>query len=133
MTKISVDHIGIATESIKKSKIFWNLIGFKDSSSHIVENQGVKVQYLIGESGSRLELLEPLFSNSPVGKFITKNGPGIQQLAVIVSDIAGLINKLKENGVIIINDVPTKGADGKLISFIHPKSTGGVLVEIIQK
>jgi len=95
MTKISVDHIGIATESIKISKTFWNLIGFKDSTNHIVEHQGVKVQYLTGENGAKLELLEPLFSESPVGKFITKNGPGIQQLAVTVSDIAGLINKLK--------------------------------------
>lgn len=133
MSKISVDHIGIATESIKISKSFWNLIGFKDSSSHIVEDQGVKIQYLTGEKGAKLELLEPLSSHSPVGKFITKNGPGIQQLAVTVSDITGLIIKLKENGITIINDIPTKGADGKLISFIHPKSTGGVLVELIQE
>ncbi|MCP2507405.1 MAG: VOC family protein [Candidatus Thalassarchaeaceae archaeon] len=133
MNKISVDHIGIATESIEISKIFWNLIGFKDSSNHIVENQGVKVQYLTGESGAKIELLEPLFSESPVGRFISKNGPGIQQLAVTVSDITGLIIKLKENGIILINDAPTKGADGRLISFIHPKSTGGVLVEIIQE
>ncbi|MGY8692351.1 MAG: VOC family protein [Candidatus Poseidoniales archaeon] len=133
MNNINIDHIGIATESIEISKTFWNLIGFKDSTNHIVEHQGVKVQYLTGENGAKLELLEPLFSESPVGKFITKNGPGIQQLAVTVSDIAGLINKLKEHDVIIINEVPTKGADGRLISFIHPKSTGGVLVELIQE
>mgnify|MGYP001243433253 CR=1 FL=1 len=133
MNEVNIDHIGIATESIEISKKFWNLIGFKDSSNHVVESQGVKVQYLTGESGAKLELLEPIFSESPVGKFITNKGPGIQQLAVIVSDIAELIIKLKEHGVVLINDIPSKGADGRLISFIHPKSTGGVLVEIIQK
>ncbi len=132
MNKINIDHIGIATHSITDSITIWELLGFKKSGQHIVEDQGVKVQYLSPSEGPKIELLEPLSKDTPIGKFLLNNGPGIQQIAICVDNIIDIIVKLKSFGIQMINEVPTQGADGRLISFIHPNSTGGVLIELIQ-
>jgi methylmalonyl-CoA/ethylmalonyl-CoA epimerase len=79
-----------------------------------------------------VELLEPTGPDTPVGRFLAKRGQGIQQLCFRVGDLHGLLAYLKENGVRLINEEPTKGAGGKLIAFVHPSSTGGVLVELTQ-
>lgn len=130
MTRI--DHIGIATESISDAIPFWEALGFKSSGGGLVEEQGVNVRYLANESETRVELLEPTSPDTPVGKFIHKRGVGIQQLAISVEDISETISKLLDMGVRMINTEPKTGHGGNKIAFIHPSSSGGVLVELVE-
>ena len=132
---IWIDHIGIACEANEVSKRFWKLLGFTDSGTDENEEQGVKINFMKGDVAPqpKIELLEPLGPDTPVGKFISKYGEGIQQLALGTDDIAGLITLLKENNVRMVNEEPMYGANNSLIAFVHPSSTGGVLVEIVQK
>ena len=130
MTKI--DHIGIATNSIPDSIPFWEALGFTPSGGGLVEDQGVKVRYLVNESDTRIELLEPTSSSTPVGKFIQNKGVGIQQLAISVDDISETISKLLEMGIKMINTVPQIGHGGNKIAFVHPSSSGGVLIELVE-
>ena len=133
-----LDHVGIATNDIEESSTFWEMIGLvKDHDDEIVEEQGVKVRYLSspkgGENQAKIELLEPLGEDTPIGKFLSKKGPGIQQLCIRVENLELLLEKLHDSGIQLINRIPKKGSNGSLIAFIHPKSTGGVLVELSQK
>jgi len=97
--------------------------------------QGVKIRFMQGIDAPqpRLELLEPISGDTPVGRFISKRGEGVQQVALATDDLAGLLGILKSNNVRLINEEPVQGAGDSLISFIHPSSTGGVLVELVQK
>ena len=105
----------------------------RDSSGGgLVEDQGVKVRYLVNESDTRIELLEPTSSSTPVGKFIQKKGVGIQQLAISVDDVSETISKLLEMGIKMINTVPQIGHGGNKIAFVHPSSSGGVLIELVE-
>ena len=131
MTRI--DHIGIATESIDSALPFWNVLGFKSSGGGIVEEQGVEVRYMRNESDTRIELLEPTGPDTPVGRFIERKGEGIQQLAISVPDIRKTIEKLTEMGVIMINSEPQIGHGGNKIAFVHPSSSGGVLIELVER
>ena len=117
MTKI--DHIGIATDSIPDSIPFWEALGFTPSGGGLVEDQGVKVRYLVNESDTRIELLEPTSSSTPVGKFIQKKGVGIQQLAISVDDVSETISKLLEMGIKMINTVPQIGHGGNKICLLY--------------
>jgi methylmalonyl-CoA epimerase len=81
----------------------------------------------------RLELLEPITEDTPVGRFISKRGAGVQQVALATDDLTGLLEILNSNNIRLINEEPMQGAGGAMISFIHPSSTGGVLVELVQK
>ena len=104
-----------------------------DNSLYICEeDQGVKVRYLVNESDTRIELLEPTSSSTPVGKFIQKKGVGIQQLAISVDDVSETISKLLEMGIKMINTVPQIGRGGNKIAFVHPSSSGGVLIELVE-
>jgi len=133
MDEVKVDHIGIATNSIKDSSAIWEILGFTDSGEEIVAGQGVKVRFFCATEGPKIELLEPLGEDTPIGKFIKKRGPGIQQLAISVSDIKKTILELKKMDIKLINEIPTKGANGNLITFIHPSSAGGVLIELVEE
>ena len=128
-----IDHIGIATESIDSALPFWNVLGFKSSGGGIVEEQGVEVRYMRNESDTRIELLEPTGPDTPVGRFIERKGEGIQQLAISVPDIRKTIEKLTEMGVIMINSEPQIGHGGSKIAFVHPSSSGGVLIELVER
>lgn len=128
-----IDHIGIATESIDSALPFWNVLGFKSSGGGIVEEQGVEVRYMRNESDTRIELLEPTGPDTPVGRFIERKGEGIQQLAISVPDIRKTIEKLTEMGVIMINSEPQIGHGGNKIAFVHPSSSGGVLIELVER
>ncbi|MAV57948.1 MAG: methylmalonyl-CoA epimerase [Candidatus Thalassarchaeaceae archaeon] len=130
MTKI--DHIGIATESIEDSKSFWEALGFSSSGGGIVDDQGVKVRYMVNDSETRIELLEPISTDTPVGRFIDRRGVGIQQLAISVDDISETISKLLSMGIRMINTEPQIGHGGNKIAFVHPSSSGGVLVELVE-
>ena len=130
MTKI--DHIGIATESIEDSKSFWEALGFSSSGGGIVDDQGVNVRYMVNDSETRIELLEPISTDTPVGRFIDRRGVGIQQLAISVDDISETISKLLSMGIRMINTEPQIGHGGNKIAFVHPSSSGGVLVELVE-
>lgn len=129
---MKVDHIGIATHQIDEALILWrDVLGLEIVSTEEVTEQGVRVAMLpIGES--RIELLEPLSADSPVGKFLAKRGPGIHHVAISVSDIEAALTRLKEKGTRLIDETPRLGAGGCLVAFVHPSSANGVLLELVQ-
>ena len=137
MTRI--DHIGIATKDIEKASNFWIQVGLEAGSDHINEEQDVKIRMFYGrdkegkKTHSKVELIEALSESSPIAKFIDKKGVGIQQLAVSVDDIDLVISNLIKAGVRMINSEATIGAGGHRIAFVHPESTGGVLVELVER
>jgi len=103
------------------------------SRDDLILEQGVRIRYLVGSGGTKIELLEPLNEDSPVGKFITNNGEGVQQVAVDVDDIELSINNLKSLGFRLINDRPLVGSEGHRIAFVHPSTCGGVLIELVER
>lgn len=125
-----INHIGIAVHSIEEAVPFYrDTLGMVLKGTEEVPSQKVKVAFLvIGES--KIELLEPTSPDSPVAKFLEKNGPGVHHVAYGVADIEKTIEKLKAGGTRMIDEVPREGAHGARIAFIHPKSSGGVLTEI---
>ena len=128
----TVNHIGIATPSLDESVELWLKLGFSPSEDKINEDQGVKIRYLKGSGNTRIELLEPLSEESPVGRFIDSRGPGVQQIAIDVEDIESMISDLVGIGVRMVSEVPVIGSDGLRIAFVHPSSTGGVLIELVE-
>ena len=136
---IYVDHIGIATHNVEEASKFWRLLGLiEGKEDEVVEEQGVKTRFFStsqdnsNQHPTQIELLEPTSPDTPIGKFLEKRGVGIQQLCFRVTDLVGLIEYLMENEIQMIDEKPRKGAGGKKIAFVHPKSTGGVLVELTQ-
>ena len=133
MSDVSIDHIGIASKSIETASVFWELLGFKQSVEHVNDEQGVRIKMLEGTgSSAKIELIEPLGENTPVGRFISKRGEGIQQLAIKVNDIELTITQLIASGVRMIDEQPVRGVSGSIIAFVNPSSTGGVLVELVE-
>ena len=128
----TVNHIGIATPSLDESVELWSKLGFSPSEDKINEDQGVKIRYLKGSGDTRIELLEPLSGESPVGRFISSRGPGVQQIAIDVEDIESMISDLVGIGVRMVSEVPVIGSDGLRIAFVHPSSAGGVLIELVE-
>jgi len=129
---MKIDHIGIAVKSLAGAvKVYEDLIGLKVSGYDQVDDQGVKVAMLpVGES--RIELLEPISEESPIHKFMNKRGEGIHHIAVQVDNIHEALDKLKAAGARLIDSTPRKGAHDSLIAFVHPASTNGVLLELVQ-
>ena len=127
-----IEHIGIAVKDIEKSnKIFASLFNKKHFKIEEVLSEGVKTSFFqIGTN--KIELLEATNSSSPIAKFIEKKGEGIHHIAFAVDDIIAEVKRLKNEGFHILNETPKKGADNKLVVFLHPKSTNGVLVELCQ-
>ncbi len=130
---MKVDHLGVAVESIDKALHFYRTaLGLELTHTEVVPEQGVRVAMLpIGES--RIELLEPTGPDTPVGKFLAKRGSGIHHICVAVDDIDATLGRLKAQGIPLIDETPRVGAEGCLVAFVHPKGTGGVLVELSQK
>lgn len=135
--KIYVDHIGIACEDLEVASKFWRLIGLAQGADELVEDQGVTTRFFSASDNNpnptKIELLEPTGDDTPIGKFLARRGPGIQQICFRVDDINSMISYLLENGIQMIDLEPKIGSHGALIAFVHPKSTGGVLVELTQK
>jgi len=129
---MKVDHIGIATRQIDEALALWrDALGLQVDFTEEVTGQGVRVAMLpIGET--HIELLEPLSENSPVGKFLERRGPGIHHVAIEVTDIRATLAQLKEKGTRLIDETPRTGAGGCLVAFVHPSSTNGVLLELVQ-
>ena len=128
-----IDHIGVAVESIDNAlKFYQDYLGIECEHVEEVPDQKVKVAFLpVGESN--LELLEPTSDDSPVKKHLEKKGAGVHHVALHVNDIKKSLDDLKDKGVKLIDEEPRDGAHGAKIAFIHPKSTGGTLVELCQK
>jgi methylmalonyl-CoA/ethylmalonyl-CoA epimerase len=129
---MKVDHIGIATHRIDDSLPLWrDALGLAVGDTEEVAEQGVRVAILqIGET--RLELLEPLSDDSPVGKFLQKRGPGVHHIAVRVTDIHAALARLQASGTRLIDQTPRRGAGGCLVAFVHPSAANGVLLELVQ-
>ena len=128
-----IDHIGIATNSLDKHSQFWSSLGFIQGKDEVNVEQGVKIRFFEAVSGApKIELLEPLTPDSPIGRFLEKRGEGVQQIAVKTTDIVSTIYQLQSMGIRMINDVPVNGANRTKIAFVHPSSTGGVLVELVE-
>lgn len=133
MKILGIEHLGIAVDSIVDSSPFWrHVLNIPHSSTENVEKEKVKTDIYDTGKG-KVELLESLNDDSPIKKFIENKGAGIHHVCFEVEDIYKAIIELKENNIKIINDSPTIGAEGYKIIFIHPKSTGGVLVELAEK
>lgn len=129
----NISHIGIAVKNLTESvDNFKKLFNQDDVQFETVEDQKVNLAFL-DVSGVHIELLEPSSSDSPISKFLEKRGEGIHHLSFEVDDIEKELSRLKEEGIRLIDEKPKIGAGGKLIAFIHPKSTNGVLIELSQK
>ena len=128
-----IEHIGIAVNSLEESNlVFEKLFGAPAYKSEWVESEGVKTSFFMN-GPNKIELLEATHSDSPIAKFIEKKGEGIHHIAFDVEDIVLEIARLKAEGFVVLNEVPKKGADNKLVAFLHPKTTNGVLIELCQE
>lgn len=128
-----LDHIGVATRSLEEGLKFYEALGFKEMHKEEVPTERVRVGMLELGNSSRIELLEPTSEDSPIAKFLDKRGPGIHHICLRVKDIKAVLAHLRtQEGVRLIDEAPKPGAHGCQVAFVHPKSTGGVLLELSQ-
>ncbi len=130
-TKPAVDHLGIAVRSIEEGARLYRALGLEVEGTETVPGQGVTVAF-IPAGGTRIELLEPLGPDSPVGRHLERRGPGLHHVAIRVPDIRAAMAALRESGHELLTDEPVAGAHGSLVCFVHPRSAGGVLLELTQ-
>ena len=128
-----IEHIGIAVKDLEASNaLFASLFGVDHYKVEEVVSEGVKTSFF--KAGpNKIELLEATNPESPIAKFIEKKGEGVHHSAFAVTDIVSEIARLKSEGFIVLNETPKKGADNKLVAFLHPKSSNGVLIELCQE
>ncbi len=129
-----LDHVGIAVPDLDEALRFYaETFDLQAVHEEVNEEQGVREAMLaIGDSGSSIQLLAPLRPDSPIGKFLDRQGPGIQQMAYRVDDIDAVSATLRERGVRLLYEEPKGGTAGSRVNFIHPKDAGGVLVELVE-
>jgi methylmalonyl-CoA/ethylmalonyl-CoA epimerase len=130
---MKIDHLGIAVRSLGDSLPFYrDALGLEIKGTETVSDQGVNVALLpVGES--RIELLEPINEDSPVARFLARRGEGLHHICYEVTDLAGRLNEFRARGVRVLDGYPRRGAEGKLVAFLHPSSANGVLVELVEK
>jgi methylmalonyl-CoA/ethylmalonyl-CoA epimerase len=128
-----IEHLGIAVKSLKgSSRLYEKLLGVKSYKVEEVSSEGVITEFFkVGED--KIELLEATSPDSPIARFIEKKGEGIHHIAFSVTDIYSEMERLKTEGFVLLSDTPKRGADNKLVCFVHPKNTSGVLIEICQE
>ncbi len=132
---IGVDHVGIAVADLDEAIAFYGTtFGLVATHEEVNEEQGVREAMLSapGDSGTAVQLLAPLRPDSAIGKFLDRNGPGIQQMAYRVTDIDATCAALRDKGVRLLYDAPRRGTAESRINFVHPKDAGGVLVELVE-
>ncbi|HIB79662.1 MAG TPA: methylmalonyl-CoA epimerase [Candidatus Marinimicrobia bacterium] len=133
MKILGIEHIGIAVNSIDKDAPFWkHILNIPHRGTEVVEGQGVTTD--IYDTGrGKVELLEAMGPDTPIGKFLEKRGAGMHHVCFEVDNITTAIKELKQDNIQVLSNEPTMGAEGYKVVFIHPKSTGGVLVELAEK
>ncbi|WP_219945140.1 methylmalonyl-CoA epimerase [Iamia sp. SCSIO 61187] len=129
-----LDHVGIAVPDLDEALAFYaSTFDLHSVHEEVNEEQGVREAMLaIGDSGSCIQLLAPLRPDSPIGKFLDRSGPGIQQMAYRVEDIDDVCATLRDRGVTLLYETPKTGTAGSRVNFIHPRDAGGVLVELVE-
>jgi len=128
-----IEHIGIAVSNLEEASIIYGkLFGASAYKQEEVVSEGVKTAFFMN-GPNKIELLEATNPESPIAKFLTKKGEGIHHIAFEVENIFFEIERLQKEGFVILNEIPKKGADNKLVVFLHPKSTNGVLIELCQE
>jgi methylmalonyl-CoA/ethylmalonyl-CoA epimerase len=132
MKILKVDHIGIAVKSLAQSSKFYELLGLESTGTEEVAEQKVRVAFF-PSGDSEIELLESTSPDGPIARYIEKNGEGIQHVALRVDNIEAALIELKEKGIRLIDEKPRYGAGGARIAFIHPKATGGILLELSER
>jgi methylmalonyl-CoA epimerase len=131
---VGVDHVGVAVRNLDEAiDIYQNVLGFRLEGVHTLNERKVKVAFLSSGGETRIELLEPLGSDSPIAKFLENRGEGVHHIAVRVENIDAVLEDFKRKGIVLVDDKPRIGAEGAKIAFVHPKSTKGVLLELIMK
>ena len=130
---LGIEHVAIAVSSLKEpSKVFGDILGIDNTSTEEVVDQKV-VTDIFDTGRGKVELLEAISDDSPISKFLEKRGNGVHHIAFLVDNLEIALKDLAESGIDLIDKSPRIGAEGMLIAFLHPKSTGGVLVELCQK
>ena len=130
---MKIDHFGIAVRSIGDSLAFYrDALGLELLATDTIQDQGVHIAMLpVGES--RIELLEPVSEETAVGRFLAKRGEGLHHICYEVDDLGSKLDELRSRGVRLLEGYPRRGAEGKLVAFLHPASANGVLVELVEK
>ncbi|HEX8081207.1 MAG TPA: methylmalonyl-CoA epimerase [Jatrophihabitans sp.] len=134
MTILRIDHVGIAVADLDEAIAFYrDTFGLLSVHEEVNEEQGVREAMLaVGDGTSRIQLLAPLNDSSTLAKFLNRNGPGVQQLAYTVDDVAATSAELRGRGLRLLFDEPKRGTAGSLVNFVHPKDAGGVLIELVE-
>jgi methylmalonyl-CoA/ethylmalonyl-CoA epimerase len=130
----AIDHVGVAVADLDAAVAHYReAFGMHVVHEEVNEEQGVREALLaVGDSGSYVQLLAPLRPDSPIGRFLDRRGPGLQQVAYRVDDVAAVSRTLRERGLRLLYDEPRPGTAGSRINFVHPGDAGGVLVELVQ-
>lgn len=129
-----MDHVGVAVKNLEEAiKTYTGVLGFRLEGIHVLNDRKVRVAFLSCGGETQVELLEPIGNDGVIAKFLETRGEGIHHFAVKVKDIFGVLEEFKAKGVVMIDETPKKGVDGKRIAFVHPKSTMGVLLELCEE
>jgi methylmalonyl-CoA/ethylmalonyl-CoA epimerase len=130
----AIDHVGIAVADLDQAMAFYrDTFGMETVHEETNEEQGVReAMVAVGDSGSCIQLLAPLDESSTIAKFLDRSGPGLQQLAYRVTDLEAVSTVLRDRGLRLLYDVGRRGTAGSLVNFVHPKDTGGVLLELVE-
>jgi methylmalonyl-CoA epimerase len=131
---VGMDHVGVAVKNLEEAiKTYTDVLGFRLEGIHILNERKVRVAFLSSGGETQVELLEPIGNDGAIAKFLETRGEGIHHFAVKVKDIFRVLEQFKTKGVIMIDETPKKGAEGKKTAFVHPKSTRGVLLELCEE
>ena len=130
---VKVDHVGVAVKSLEERLAFWrDALGLCVEGTETVDSEGVRVA-MLPAGASRIELLEATRPDSPIAKFLAKRGEGIHHVTLEVESVPAVLDRLRAQGVPLLDDVPRSGAGGSRVAFLHPRAAGGVLIELVER
>jgi methylmalonyl-CoA/ethylmalonyl-CoA epimerase len=131
---VGMDHVGIAVKNLDEAiHVYRDLLGFKLVGVHVLAERKIKIALISTGGETQIELVQPFDAESTVAKFLETRGEGIHHFAIRVEDIEAALADMKKNGVTLSDETPRIGAEGKKVAFVHPKSTKGVLLELVMK